>query len=167
MYLRATQRRRKDGSAVRYVQLAHNRRVGRVTQAEVLLNLGREDELDVEGLRRLARSISRYTDGGPANAAEAAGEGLEVVSSRPFGGAFVLDALWRRLGVADALAAALGVRRVQTDVERVLFALVCNRALKPFSKLAAAEWASRDVHVAGLAEMDEDQAYRAMDVLSA
>ena len=28
---------------VRYVQLAHNRRVEGVTQAEVLLNLGRED----------------------------------------------------------------------------------------------------------------------------
>jgi transposase len=167
MYLRRTQRRRKDGSAVGYVQLAHNRRVGGVTRAEVLLNLGREDELDLEGLRRLARSIGRYTDGEPGDAAEAAGEGLEVVESRPFGGVFVLDALWRRLGVADAIAAALGARRFATDVERVLFALVANRALKPFSKLAAAEWASRDVHVAGLTEMDEDEAYRAMDVLSA
>jgi len=35
MYLRTTQRRRKDGSAARYVQLAHNRRVNGVTQAEV------------------------------------------------------------------------------------------------------------------------------------
>jgi transposase len=167
MYLRRTQRRRKDGSAVGYVQLAHNRRVGGVTRAEVLLNLGREDELDMEGLRRLARSISRYTDGGSPDAAEAAGEGLEVISSRPFGGTFVLDALWRRLGVADAIASALGARRFKTDVERVLFALVANRALKPFSKLAAAEWASRDVHVAGLEAIDEDQAYRAMDVLAA
>ncbi|MCA1677984.1 MAG: IS1634 family transposase [Actinobacteria bacterium] len=166
MYVRSTQRRRKDGSVVRYLQLAHNRRVGGVTQAEVLLNLGREDELDVEGLRRLARSITRYTDGEPPDAAEAAGEGLEVVSSRPLGGAFVLDALWRRLGVAEAIAAVVGARRFQTDVERVLFALVCNRALEPCSKLAAAEWVSRDVHLAGLEGMDEDQAYRAMDVLS-
>ena len=167
MYLRRTQRRRKDGSVVGYVQLAHNRRVGGVTRAEVLLNLGREDELDMAGLRRLARSITRYTDGEPPDVAEAAGEGLEVVSSRPFGGAFVLDALWRRLGVADAIAEALGVRRYQTDVERVLFALVANRALKPFSKLAAAEWASCDVHIAGVEAMDEDQAYRAMDMLAA
>src|SRR5215218_5763783 len=164
MYLRRTQRRRKDGSVVRYLQLAHNRRVGGVTQAEVLLNLGREDELDIEGLRRLARSISRYTGGEPPDAA--AGEGLEVVSSRPLGGAFVLDALWRRLGVADAIAAAVGARRFQTDVERVLFALVANRALAPCSKLAAAEWASRDVHIAGLDGMDDDQAYRALDVLA-
>jgi transposase len=167
MYLRRTQRRRGDGSAVGYVQLAHNRRVGGVTRAEVLLNLGREDELDVEGLRRLARSITRYTDGEPADAGEAAGEGLEVVESRPFGGAFALDALWRRLGVGEAIARALGARRFATDVERVLFALVANRALKPFSKLAAAEWASKDVHIAGLEAMDEDQAYRAMDVLAA
>jgi len=167
MYLRRTQRRRRDGSAVGYVQLAHNRRVGGVTRAEVLLDLGREDELDMEGLRRLARSITRFSDGEPGDVAEAAGEELEVVESRPLGGAFVLDALWRRLGVADAIARALGVRRYQTDVERVLFALVANRALKPFSRLAAAEWASRDVHIPGLAEIDEDRAYRAMDVLAA
>jgi transposase len=167
MYLRRTQRRRKDGSPVGYVQLAHNRRVGGVTRAEVLLNLGREDELDIEGLRRLARSITRFTDGEPGDVAAAAGEALEVVESRPFGGAYVLDALWRRLGVADAIARTLGARRFHTDVERVLFALVANRALKPFSKLAAAEWASRDVHVPGLEAMDDDQAYRAMDVLAA
>jgi hypothetical protein len=29
----------------------------------VLLDLGREDKLDVEGLRRLAASITRFTDG--------------------------------------------------------------------------------------------------------
>lgn len=53
MYLRATQRKNRDGSVVRYVQLAHNRRVDGVTQAQVLLNLGREDQLDRDGLRRL------------------------------------------------------------------------------------------------------------------
>jgi hypothetical protein len=53
MYLRTTQRRNKDGSVVRYVQLAHNRRVDGTTQAEVLLNLGREKALDRDGLARL------------------------------------------------------------------------------------------------------------------
>ena len=166
MYLRTTQRRRKDGSLVRYLQLAHNRRAGGVTRAEVLLNLGREDELDVEGLRRLARSIRRYTDPG----AEGGGsiepaEGLEVVGSRPLGGTWLLDALWRRLGVAEALRELLGARRFATDVERVLFALVANRALAPCSKLAAAEWACEDVAIPGLEAMDDDQAYRALDLL--
>ena len=64
MYLRTTSRRNTDGSAVRYVQLAHNRRVEGVTQAQVLLNLGREDKLDPDGLRdwsprSTATSVSR------------------------------------------------------------------------------------------------------------
>ncbi len=166
MYLRATQRRRKDGSLVRYLQLAHNRREGGVTRAEVLFNLGREDELDVEGLRRLARSIRRYTDPGEEGGGRLEpAEGLEVVGSRPLGGAWLLDALWRRLGVGEALRGLLGARRFATDVERVLFALVANRALAPCSKLAAAEWACEDVAIPGLGRMDDDQAYRALDLL--
>jgi hypothetical protein len=165
MYLRRTQRRRKDGSVVGYLQLAHNRRVGGVVQAEVLLNLGREDRLDVEGLRRLARSIARYTDAGEA-AGEAGEAGLRAVDARPFGGAWVLDALWRRLGIGTALAQALAERRHRHDVERALFALVCNRAIRPESKLAAAEWATHDAAIPGLEELEAQHAYRAMDVLA-
>ncbi|WSL80078.1 IS1634 family transposase [Kitasatospora sp. NBC_01266] len=48
MYVRRIQRRNKDGSVVRYVQLATNYRANGTTKAEVLLNLGREDRLDLE-----------------------------------------------------------------------------------------------------------------------
>ena len=165
MYLRMTQRRRKDGSAARYVQLAHNRRVNGVTQAEVLVNLGREEDLDLDGLRRLAASIARYCDGDGAGEPLGAPGEFDVVASRPLGGAWLLDGLWRMLGVDRALAGVLGKRRFSTDVERVLFAMVANRALAPASKLAAAEWATEDVHIPGLDGMDEDQCYRAMDLL--
>jgi len=167
MYVRTTQRRNKDGSVVRYVALAHNRREGERTKAEVLLNLGREDRLDVDGLRRLVGSICRYLGDEPPSVpavSTAAGE-LRVVDSRPLGSAWLLDGLWRQLGIADALKSAVGARRFSTDVERVLFALVASRAIDPCSKLAAAEWASCDVALPGLAGMDEDQAYRAMDLL--
>ena len=140
-----------------------------MTRAEVLLNLGREDELDLDGLRRLAASIMRFTDGDGASAPlgepDADAGGLEVDSSRALGGVWCLDALWRRLGVPDALARVLGPRRFSTDVERVLFAMVANRALDPCSKLACAEWAIDDVAIWGLEEIDEDQCYRAMDLL--
>ncbi len=169
MYLRTTQRRNRDGSVVRYVQVAHNRRVDGVTQAEVLFNLGREDRLDSNGLRRLVGSINRYlgdSDAG-ADVTEIAGDALTVVGSRPAGTAWLLDGLWRQLGVDTALAKVLGGRRFGTDVERVLFAMVANRAIDPMSKLATAEWASNDVALPGLCSMDEDQAYRAMDLLVA
>jgi transposase len=42
---------------------------------------------------------------------------------------------------------------------------VANRAVAPASKLAAAEWASCDLAIPGLEGMDDDQAYRAMDLL--
>ncbi len=165
MYLRRTQRKRTDGTTVGYVQLAHNRRVEGVTRAEVLVNLGREDELDLDGLRRLAASITRFTDGDGGGPLPASAGEFEVTGSRPLGGAWLLDALWKQLGVDRALRGVLGARRFSTDVERVLFALVANRALDPCSKLAAAEWASQDAHIPGLEAMDEDQAYRAMDLL--
>jgi hypothetical protein len=168
MYVRATQRRNGDGSVVRYVQVAHNRRVDGVTRAEVLVNLGREDRLEVDGLRRLVRSINRYLgepDAGSDDVAEPTGSGLTVTESRPAGAAWLLDGLWHQLGVDKALAKVLGKRRFTTDVERVLFALVANRAIDPMSKLATAEWATCDVALPGLDAMDEDQAYRAMDLL--
>jgi hypothetical protein len=58
MYLRFTQRANADGSVVRYVALAHNRRVNGKVKPDVLMNLGRVDGLDVDGLRRLAASIT-------------------------------------------------------------------------------------------------------------
>jgi transposase len=170
MYLRTTQRKNTDGSVVRYVQLAHNHRVEGVTRADVLVNLGREDRLDREGLARLVASFNRYlgeaddvADSGGERVA--VGDALTVVDSRPMGVAWLLDALWSHLGVDTALRAVLGRRKFTTDVERVLFALVANRAIDPASKLAAAEWASNDVAICGLEVMDEDQAYRAMDLL--
>ena len=158
MYLRTTARRNKDGSVVRYLALAHNQRVGAATKANVLLNLGREDRLDPDGLRRLVRSINRYlgepdadigTDAAAATGTDTAGEGLRLTASRPAGAAWLLDGLWRQLGVDAALREVLGGHRFTTDVERVLFALVANRALDPASKLAAAEWASCDVAIPG------------------
>jgi hypothetical protein len=97
--------------------------------------------------------------------AEVGGDTLTVTGSRPAGTAWLLDGLWRQLGVDTALRKVLGGRRFTTDVERVLFALVANRAIDPMSKLATAEWASHDVALPGIEAMDDDQAYRAMDLL--
>ena len=62
MYLRTIQRRNKDGSVVRYVQLAHNVRHPDTGSpvAEVIHSFGREDQLDRDALARLVRSITRY-----------------------------------------------------------------------------------------------------------
>jgi hypothetical protein len=167
MYLRKTQRRNRDGSVVRYVQLAANRRMNGTTQADVLVNFGREDQLDLDGLRRLVASINCYLgDGDDTAALQAEGGPLQLESARPVGAVWLLDQLWRLLGIDTALARVVGERRFRTDVERVLFALVANRAVDPASKLAAADWASHGAAIPGLVAMDDDQAYRAMDLLA-
>ena len=90
---------------------------------------------------------------------------MEVTDARPIGAAWLLDALWTRLEIGTSIKRIADGRRFTTAVERVLFALVCNRAIAPMSKLGAAEWATEDVVIPGLAGMDDDQAYRAMDLL--
>jgi transposase len=180
MYLRFTQRTNADGSVVRYAALAHNRRVEGRVKPDVLMNLGRVDRLDLDGLRRLAASITKHFGGdagdsegsvsGPSDGAEAglaAGASpMEVLDSRPVGVSWLLDGLWDKLRIAAAInKQATDGRRFTTNMERVLFALVANRAIEPMSKLSAAEWVCEDVVIPGLAAMDEDQAYRAMDLL--
>jgi hypothetical protein len=112
MYLRTIRRRKKDGSEVGYVQLAHNvwDPARRQARAQVIHSFGREDQLDREALARLVRSITRFLDPEQALAAQAP-EGLRFLHSRPMGGAWVLDQLWRGLGLGAALqrvAAAAG-----------------------------------------------------------
>jgi hypothetical protein len=167
MYLRKIQRRNKDGSVVRYLQLAHNRRKDGTTQAEVLVNFGREDRLDVDGLRRLVASINRYLGDEDDVAAPLGTEPgpLTVESSRPLGAGWLLDGLWRLLGIDTALASRIDGRKFRTDIERTLFALVANRAIAPASKLAAADWATFDQVIPGLETLAEQHAYRAMDLL--
>src|SRR4051812_6591186 len=116
MYLRTTSRRNADGSLVRYVALAHNERVAGQFRARVLLNLGREDGLDVDGLRRLVSSVCRYlgdldpyaSDGAASGRSGPGAEGLRLSSSRSLGGVWLLDRLWRQLGVDTALRRCSG-----------------------------------------------------------
>lgn len=78
MYLRTIQRRNKDGSVVRYVQLAHNVRHSESGHAvaQVLHSFGREDQLDRDALARLVGSLSRYL-GVEQPAALAGGDGAD------------------------------------------------------------------------------------------
>jgi hypothetical protein len=165
MYLRSTPRRNKDGSEVRYLQLAHNvwDPAAKRSKVQVLYNFGRQDAASREALQRLAASVARHLEPGKARAAAA--EHLEFTESRPLGGTWVLDALWARLGIGPALRTLLAGRRLDTSAERVLFALVANRALAPSSKLAAARWVNEDVIIGDLPATSDDACYRAMDWL--
>ena len=166
MYLRTSKRKNRDGTEVRYLQLAHNEWDPEAGQSvvRVIYSFGREDQLDRAAIARLISSLSRALPPGEAMAASA-GEGLAFVESRPMGAAYALDGLWRRLGIDQTLARLLKGRKLDARAERVLFALVANRAIDPSSKLAATAWVADRVAVDGLDDLDADACYRAMDWL--
>jgi Transposase DDE domain len=166
MFLREVKRQNRNGSQVSYLQLVHNDwdPAARTSRTKILYSFGRTDRVDTAAIERLIGSLSRLLD--PAAALRAtAGSDLSLLCSRPVGGTDVLDGLWRRLGIDTVLTRLLARRRVSSPLERVLFALVANRALAPSSKLAAADWISGDVHIDGLPEVSDDVCYRSMDWL--
>ena len=167
MFLRETRRRNRDGSVVSYLQLAHNERhpISGNPVAKVIHSFGRADTVDRAALARLVSSISRFLTPEQATAA-ARGAEVEIMDSRPLGGAWTLDRLWERLGIGAAIRRVATGRRLEGEaVERVVFALVAQRALKPGSKLAATDWVAKRVAIEGLSGFTDDQAYRAMDFL--
>ena len=117
MYLRTTRRRNGDGTEVRYLSLAHNEwdPVAGRSKVRILFNFGREDELDPAAIRRLIASLSRALPPGEALAAGASA-GLRFLESRHLGGAYLLDRLWRRLGIDAILARALRGRRLDPSL---------------------------------------------------
>ena len=171
MYIRQISRVTKDGTRVRYLQLAHKVRDPQTGKPrdQILCHLGREDRIDKEQLRRLIRSLSRFLD--PADRAqvnaELAGLGKDLVVERDlaYGGTYVLEAIWRRLKLDKVLEGLLSARRYEIDLERLIFALVASRALAPCSKLALERWVGRKVHIEGLPEVSVHALYRAMDFL--
>jgi len=166
MYVKTSVRKTKNGE-VRYLQLAHNEwdAASRRSVPKIVYSLGREDQLDKDAVRRLVASLSRLLEPAGALAASAAGD-LAFTESRPYGGAYVPDQLWGRLGISKILAglasSGRGRPRDAGAAERVLSGLTASRALAPSSKLAAAEWMSRDVHIDGLGDVSDDACYRAM-----
>ncbi len=173
MYLRISTRTNKDGSKASYVQLAHNARdpESGTPRAEILFNFGRREDVDLEALRRLVRSITRFL--GPEEELAAApsaigGEPVRFIESRPMGAAWLLRGLWQRLKLDRDLVKVASRHGVKLPawVEGAVFGMVANRALDPCSKHALPEWLESSVAASGVPGDTYDEAlYRAMDLL--
>jgi transposase len=170
MYVRTISRKNKSGSTTTYVQLAHNVRDSKTGQprADVLYTFGRADALDVDAIRRLTKSLSRFLT--PAEAVQIQGTAdgeapLRFLKSVPMGGAYLLRALWEQLGISNALSQCMKDRSFTSPVEWAAFAMVANRALCPDSKRGAEEWVREDVALGNPEPIELQHLYRAMDVL--
>ena len=168
MYLRQSRQKRADGSVLTHLQLAENLwdPAKQRAQVKILYNCGRADDAaSTERLRRLARSILRRC---APEEIVAQDPSWQVVNAWPYGDLYVLEQLWRRLGIGAVIAEVCGARKFDFDVERALFAMVANRACAPSSKLYCYEqWLKEEVHLEGAAGLELQHLYRAMDFLEA
>lgn len=144
--------------------MAHNVRDGKkgTIQAEVLYNFGRSDQLDVDAIRRLIKSLTRFL---PPEEHLAATSNLDFVSSKPMGGAYLLRKIWEKIGIKAMLDKSLREREFTAPVEWAIFAMVANRALSPDSKVGVEEWVKHDVVLGNDDPISLHQLYRAMDYL--
>jgi hypothetical protein len=165
MFLRETKRRLADGSTVAYYQLAENTWNPQTHQPEtrIVYNLGRVDADARERLRRLAQSILRRAT---PEEVVAATPDMVLEDAWPYGGLYVLGALWERLGLRESVAQCVEVERSQAPLERALFAMVANRALAPRSKLYCYEqWLREEIYFPAGRVLELQHLYRAMDLL--
>ena len=170
MYIRTISRKNKNGSTTTYVQLAHNVRDAQTGQskADVLYTFGRADSLDVDAIRRLTKSLSRFLTPEEALKIQGATESetpLRFLRSVTMGGAYLLRALWEQLGIPEALSQCIKDRSFTSPVEWATFAMVANRALCPDSKRGVEEWVREDVALGNPEPIELQHLYRAMDVL--
>ena len=166
--MRTISRKNKDGSITTYVQLAHNVRDPQsgYARARVLHTFGRADSLDIDAIRRLVRSLSRFIS--PEDALKARDTAaLRFIRSRPLGGAYLLRQIWERLGLQTVLDRALAERHFESPVEWAVFAMVANRALAPDSKRGVEDWVGEDVALGNPEPISLQHLYRAMDFLLA
>lgn len=167
MYLRTTRRRNKDGSVVEYFHLAENvwDSERKCAMPRVVHNFGRAEDVDRAALVRLCDSIRRIALGETAETPRGLAA-VEVLGSRPVGGAHAARALWEELGIGELLRGLEPRRRGKAPHERALFAMVLHRLLDPGSKRACRlRWLRRAVYLPEAEELSLEQLYRALDFL--
>ena len=152
-----------------YVQLVQSVRDEKTGKPKtiVLYNFGKPDDVDIDAVRKLITSLSTLLPEGELIIGPSAGgdESLAFLEAREFGGIWLLDALWKRLGMDKAIEGLLEERAYRTPVERLLFAMVSSRILAPGSKLSTEQWIEKSSYIPGLPSADVHQLYRAMDLL--
>jgi hypothetical protein len=168
MYLRTTQRRNADGTIVRYYQLAENTwdATKGCAVAQVVYNFGRADQLDGEKLRRLAQSILRVVREQEGRVVTEDGSPVQLFDAWPFGGLWVLEQVWKELGIDGIMRRCVGAKRSTQRLLDAIFVMVVNRALEPVSKLYCWEqWLREEVFLPRGEALELHHLYLGMDLL--
>jgi transposase len=149
-----------------YLQLAESFRdpqTGKV-KTSLIHNFGSVDKVDFKGIERLIESLKSVL---PDSLLIQPSGPFEFLGSRDIGATWLLNGLWKRLGIDTALESLIENRQFRTPIERMMFTMVANRAIAPGSKLSIERWVEKQVLIPGLESVDVHRLYAAMDILIA
>ena len=153
-------RTKKSGSRS-YLQIVENRWVDGRTRQQVLVTLGRLDQLQADGkLEPLLLSGARFANKVLLLAADQPGR-LPRIATRRLGPALIFDRLWQQTGCRAVLHGLLEDRRYEFPLERAVFLTVLHRLCDPGSDRAADKWKA-DYQLDGAEELQLHHLYRAM-----
>jgi hypothetical protein len=176
MYLRTTQRKNKDGSVVKYYQLAHNQRHPETKKpiAKVIHTFGRADKVDRNQLVRLCHSIARVCDVEvidrydaqlPLTSELGLPQDFKVHRSYDYGLPLLAENLWHQIGIDDLFETLCKTHNLRAPYERALLAMVANRVCEPDSKLGLWDRWLPGVYLPSCWNLKLEQMYGAMDFL--
>ena len=173
MYLRVTERRNRDGSAVAYYALAENdwNAEAKCSETRVIHSFGRADQLDRTALQRLVASINRIIDADAADTLPTRGKTavaeIDIDAVFELGVVLAARGLWEELGIGDAIRTRIDRAGLTAPHEIALFAMAAQRLDDAASKLACATRWLPDIAWLPQAEgLAVDQLYRALDFLA-
>lgn len=164
MFIRVTNSG-KDGN-YHYVQLVESNRdkdSGNV-KTSVIHNFGLREQVDLKSIERLIESLASILPDGSQSTSKST-KGFEFLGSREIGPCWLIDGLWKRLGINKAIESLVKDHQFRTPVERMVFAMVAQRIIAPGSKLSVERWLEKSVLIEGLPSVDVHRLYTAMDLL--
>ncbi len=152
-----------------YVQIVRSVREGKKVKQEVVCSLGNREKLDAPTVNRLVGSLAKYgtvvpvpRPGCPDQADPNADPGVGTREGRQFGDVFVLDHVWRELGLRTLLKRFAKQRRFRHDLERATFAMVANRLIDPSSKLRTETWLDTKAYMPLEKALTADHLYKTL-----
>ena len=151
--------RRKTSAGRAYLQIVESRRTGEQVRQQVIVTLGRYEDLQASGqLERLLRSGARFAAKAMVLSA-AADDAAIKIAVRRIGPALVFERLWEETGCRAVIAELAGARGHKFALERAVLLTVLHRLF--VSGRAADRW-REDYAIAGVEGLDLHHLYRAM-----
>jgi transposase len=156
MFLAKTKKIYK-GKLHNYAYIVENYREAGKIKRRIIASLGELSQREIDNIMRGLNSLKEK----PSSL-----ESLSVSHENVFsyGDVFLLNEVWKKIGIGEIITENLSGRRVKFDVSASAFLMVANRCIEPDSKLKVWEWQDK-IWLSGMEKIDYHKILRTLDYL--